>query len=252
MAENKYLLYIDILGFSELAKTNYSKVKKLFAIIDSLNAHSHGDFQSLVFSDTILIFNKTQPISDHDHEYIVMYACEFAQDLIFRCKSFDIQFRAILTYGEFYYEKLKNIEAYHGETLINAYGKEKSIQGLWLYIDKKIAKYNKIFATESFDKNLDFVFLLQDLERAKALGIEQFPVRWELVDPHFLYDFRDEVEILKMIKQNIGKQTDSRIRVKYLQTYELFRNRYPHMLSFLEGADFDFRAVSPDANWDQV
>ena len=181
-----------------------------------------------------------------------MYACEFAQDLIFRCKSLDIQFRAILTYGEFYYEKLKNIEAYHGKALIYAYEKEKSIQGLWLYMDKKIAHHNKIFATESFDKNLDFVFLLQDLEGARSLGIDQFPVRWELVDPHFLYDFRDEVEILKSVKENIVKQTDSRVRVKYLQTYELFRNRYPQMLSFLEANDLDFRAASPEANWDRI
>lgn len=251
MKENKYLLYIDILGFSDLAKTNYNKVKNLFAVIDSLNAHKHGDFQTLVFSDTILIFNKTAPLNSHDHEYIVMYLCEFAQDLIFRCKRLDIQFRAILTYGEFYFEKLKHIDAYHGTALIYAYEKEKNIQGLWLYMDKKIEQYNKIFATHSFDKDLNFVFLLQDLEGARKLKIDEFPVRWELVDPHFLYDFRDEVAILKMIKNNIDTQTDSRIRGKYLQTYDLFRNRYPQMLSFLESNDFDFRSVSPDANWER-
>ena len=214
MENLKYLLYIDILGFSNLAKSDYAKVTDLFAIVDSLNAHKHPGFQTVVFSDTILIFNKTQPITQHDHEYIVMYSCEFAQDLIFRCTKLNIQFRAILTHGEFYYEKLTNIEAYHGNALINSYNKEKEIAGLGLYIDKKISKYNKIFATAPFDKELDFVFLLQDIERAKSLGIENFPVPWELVDPHFLYDFREEVEILRVIKENCDTQLDSKIRSK--------------------------------------
>ncbi len=71
MEEFKYLLYIDILGFSNLTKKDYTKVKELFSIIDSLNAHKHFDFQTVVFSDTILIFNKAQPLSSHDHEYIL-------------------------------------------------------------------------------------------------------------------------------------------------------------------------------------
>lgn len=247
---SKYLLYIDILGFSQLAKTNYSKVQELFVVIDSLNAHKHGDFQTVVFSDTILIFNKIPPASIHDHEYIVMYACEFAQDLIFRCRDLNIQFRAILTYGQFHYEKLNNIEAYHGVALIYAYEKEKTIQGLWLYMDKRISKYNTIFARESFDQDLDFVFLLQDFERVKSLGLDNFPVSWELVDPHFLYDFRHEVEILGMIKENIAKQSDPRVKGKYLQTYELFKKRYKSMLTFLENNKFEFRSISPDANWE--
>lgn len=249
MKNLKYLLYVDILGFSNLAKADYNKVNELFAIINSLNAHEHRGFQTVVFSDTILVFNKTQPITQHDHEYIVMYSCEFAQDLMFRCRSLEIQFRAILTYGEFSYEKLSNIEAYHGIALINSYNKEKEINGLGLFIDKKIVHYNKIFATTQFDKDLDFVFLLQDIERARSLGFEIFPVSWELVDPHFLYDFREEVEILKIIKENCDNQLDSKIRGKYLQTYQLFKNRYKTLIDFLETHDFQFQAISPDANW---
>jgi len=250
MKELKYLLYIDILGFSNLAKSDYSKVTELFSAIDSLNAHSHPGFQTVVFSDTILIFNKTKPLTEHEHEYLVMYACEFAQDLIFRCKDLKIQFRAILTYGEFYYEKLTNIEAYHGNALIEAYNKEKEITGLWLYIDKRISHLNKIFSSISFDKDLDFVFLLQDFEKAKYMGLE-FPVPWELVDPYFLYDFRDEVEILKTVKENADHQLDSKVRSKYLQTYYLFKTRYKQQLEFLESHDFEYQAISPNAKWER-
>ncbi len=145
MENLKYLLYIDILGFSNLAKTDYNKVNELFAAIDSLNAHQHPGFQTVAFSDTILIFNKSLPITQYDHEYFVMFCCEFAQDLTFKCRKLDIQFRAILTCGEFSYEKLSNIEAYHGNALITSYLKEKEIIGLGLFIDKEISHYNKIF-----------------------------------------------------------------------------------------------------------
>lgn len=248
MENLKYLLYIDILGFSNLAKTDY-KVNELFATIDSLNVHQDPGFQTIAFSDTILIFNKIQPVSQKDHEDIVMYACEFAKDLTFRCRKLNIQFRAILSYGEFSYEKLTNIEAYHGNALINSYNKEKEITGLGLFIDKKISHFNKIFATTAFDKDLDFVFILQDIERAKSLGFENFPVPWELVDPYFLYDFREEVEILKIIRENCDAQLDSKIRSKYLQTYYLFKIRYKAMVEFLEANNFQFQAISPDANW---
>jgi hypothetical protein len=251
MENSKYLLYIDVLGFSNLAKSDYSKVQRLFAIIDSLNAHKHPGFQTVVFSDTILILNKVKPVTLHDHEYIVMYSCEFAQDLIFRCRELDIQFRAILTYGDFFYERLKNIEAYHGNALINAYNKEKDITGLWLYIDKKISKFNTIFASTPFDNDLDFVFLLQDIEGAKKMGIEDFPIDWQLIDPYFLYNFKEEVEILKTLKHNTENQVDSKIRAKYLQTYYLFKTRYKSLIEFLEQNNFQFQSISPDANWER-
>ncbi len=251
MKDHKYLLYIDILGFSNLAKTDYSKVRKLFSTIDTLNVHQHSGFQTIVFSDTILIFNKTPPVDLHDHEYIIMFACEFVQDLLFRCIGLNIQFKAILTHGEFYYEKLNHIETYHGNALINAYQKEKEITGMWLYIDKKISKYIKTFASTSFDNELDFVFLLQNIESVKSMGIDQFPVPQELVDPYFLYDFREEVEILKVIKENIDTQTDSKIRSKYLQTYHLLKTRYKSIIEFLEMNNFEFQTISPNANWER-
>lgn len=253
MKDYKYLLYIDILGFSDLAKSDYSKVKELFSTINELNVHKHYAFQTIVFSDTILIFNKIAPTSTHDHEYLVMYACEFVQDLIFRCRDLKIQFRAILTYDEFYYEKLENIEAYHGKALINAYNKEKEIMGLWLFMDKRILHYNKIFPSVEFDKDLDFVFLLQGIERLNRYDIKQFPIKPDLIEETFeLYDFKEEVQILKTIKDNVDTQQDSRIRAKYLQTYYLFKTRYKIIIETLEKSNFDYHKISPEANWDHL
>lgn len=46
-------MYIDILGFSNLIKQNVERIKKLFKIIDILNAHKHNAFKTITFSDTL-------------------------------------------------------------------------------------------------------------------------------------------------------------------------------------------------------
>ena len=54
----KTFLYIDILGFKNLVTSNTDKVESIFKIIDSLHVHKDIAFQTIVFSDTILVFNK--------------------------------------------------------------------------------------------------------------------------------------------------------------------------------------------------
>lgn len=251
MENQKYLLYIDILGFADLVKTDYDKIRLLFEKIDELNVHKHNAFQTIVFSDTILIVNKQLPKSIHEHEYLVMYACEFAQDLMFRCIDLEIQFRAILTYGEFYYEKLNNIEAYHGKALVNAYYKEKDINCLGLFIDKSILHYNIFFNTVSFDKDLHFVFLTKNIEHlcyfydAAHLPLDPFIIEKTGEFPYL----KEEVKILETLKRNIDTQIDSKIRSKYLQAYHFYFQRYKPFIDRLEKNNYDYKIVSPSANW---
>lgn len=248
---NKYLLYIDILGFSQLVEKNYGKVKKLFKIIDQLNVHRHGAFKTVVFSDTILTFNNVAPKDPADHEYLVMYACEFVQDLLLRSTDLQIQFRAVLTYGDFFYQRLQNVEEYHGKGLIKAYCQEKQISGIGMFIDKKLLTYNKIYRTLQFDEDFHFVFLTQALERLNAYGIPSFPIHERFFEDTLEFSFIDrELKVLKTIKENMDCQTDSKIRGKYLQTYHLYKLRYGTLIDFFEKNNFDFRAINPDADWD--
>jgi hypothetical protein len=250
MKEAKYLLYIDILGFSEMVKNDIMKVKMLFEIIDSLNAHKHNAYKTIVFSDTILIFNITTPLNQNDHEYLVMYSCEFIQDLIFKTIELDIQFRAILTFDEFYYENLKNLEAYYGMALINAYYKEKAISSIGLFIDKRINHYNKIFPTATFDKDLDFVFLLQTIERLHKSGEFKLPLDKVYISTGYdLFGLENEVRTLKNLHLNISKQTDSKIRCKYLEAYHHYKKRYKWLIDLFEDSNFDHTIISPEADW---
>ena len=251
MTDLKYLLYIDILGFADLVKSDYDKIRRLFKKIDELNVHRHNAFQTIVFSDTILIINKQAPRNTDEHEYLVMYACEFAQDLMFRCIDLEIQFRAILTYGEFYYEKLENIEAYHGKALVNAYYKEKDINCLGLFIDKSILQHNIIFKTTQFDKDLHFVFLTQNLERlCNFYDAAYLPLDPFLIDQADEFPYlKDEVKILETLKKNIDTQIDSKVRGKYLQAYHFYNQRYKIFIDQLEKNNFGYKIVSPTAQW---
>ena len=43
----KYLLYIDILGFGDMAMSDSARVKRLYSIFDSLNVHHHSGFRTI-------------------------------------------------------------------------------------------------------------------------------------------------------------------------------------------------------------
>jgi hypothetical protein len=117
----KYLLYIDMLGFSDLVRKR-GAVKKLYEIINTLTVHRHDAFKTIAFSDTFLVYNIVNPKTKHDRDYLVMYSCEFAQDLFYRLIGRDLHFRAYLTLGEFKINEFKNLKAFYGEALIDAYG----------------------------------------------------------------------------------------------------------------------------------
>lgn len=77
----RFLLYIDFLGFSDLVAENPKRIDMIYQIINSLNVHAHEAFKTIVFSDTVLVYNSELASSERNKKYLVMYACEFVQDL---------------------------------------------------------------------------------------------------------------------------------------------------------------------------
>src|ERR1700729_1500592 len=108
-AKQRFLLYIDILNFSSIA-LQPTRVEELYRIINSLNVHRHGVFNIIIFSDTILVYNKDGPSNLDDVNYLVMFLCEFAQDLHYRLVGSDIFFRAYITCGGFAHYPMENIK----------------------------------------------------------------------------------------------------------------------------------------------
>ena len=61
----KCFLYIDICGFSKMTKNCPEKIEKIFKILDTIKAHNHSGFRTIVFSDTILVFNEDDSHGDY-------------------------------------------------------------------------------------------------------------------------------------------------------------------------------------------
>ncbi len=245
MPNSKFLLYIDILGFKDLVNNNNDKINELFNCIDNLYINKHSFLKIIVFSDTILVFNPKEPGTKDYSNVTVMDLCEFAQHLLlYMCVDLKIHFRAILTKGEFYYSKLKNIESYYGKALNFAHEKEKEINGIGLFIDKGILNYNIIYPTIRFDDDFHFVYLTQNLSDLNEYFTIENPVIHASLNKMVL--LKPEIEMLKLIKDNIENQVDSKIRGKYLMTYHLYKIRYKEIIEYFEFSDFKYIVIGED------
>jgi hypothetical protein len=248
--EAKYLLYIDILGFGAMAGSDAGRVVRLYSIIDSLNVHRHSGFRTIVFSDTILVYNDFTPRDEQEHDYAVMFACEFAQDLLVRLVEQDVYFRALLEYGEFSSDKLTNIQSVFGPALVRAYQREKQLQAVGLFATAACVARNRVFPTERFQDDLYFVFLNQSLERLQRNTGGQLPS-----DPSYVDNTDDyhrilwDLSFLASVHRHMRGHSEQRVRAKHLATYDLYRRRYPDLLAALEAARFQPECICPTHDW---
>ncbi len=248
--DNKYFLYIDILGFSNLVKNEIDKVEELNKAIASLNVHDHYAFQTIVFPDTILVYNSVDPKSNHDHNYLVMYLCEFVQDLIHRLVGYEIYFRAIITNGNFNHYKLNEIDFYFGEALIEAYESEKDIKCTGLFIDKDCP--NDIFYQANYDSNYDFVFVIQGLNNLEDTYNGKFPIP-DIVaeDTDELWFAGPEMLYLEDIYSKTNHPNDD-VKKKFQNTWNLYENRYTRTTAHLVKNNFDLTTVNPKFDWQKL
>jgi hypothetical protein len=247
--ENKFLLYIDILGFSNLIEKNSHLVRNLYNLIDNLNAHNHDAFKVIVFSDTILIYNIEEALNINEAKYYVMFLVEFAQNLFYQFAGKRFFFRAVLTYGEFEHNNPQKVERFWGKALVTAYQMEKQIDSTGLFIDKYCNKYNYFFS-EPFNENLSFIYYTQSLEELILDWNGDLPIQAEyLIDSDIVPHLIKELVFLRDVFTIMRKHEDPKVRSKMLTTWDFYKRRYSKILTQLELADFDFKIVSNDCNW---
>lgn len=250
---DRYLLYIDILGFSDLVANSNSKINDLYEVIASLNVHHHPSFRAIIFSDTILVYNVEGQDTRYDRSYLVMYLCEFAQDLQHRLTAKDIFFRAVLVRGEFNHYELNQMPCFFGEALVRACRSEKNIQAIGLFMQNKIIADSDIFPSVQFDDEFSFVFITQSLTRLERNYGGQFPVSaWPIEGTDEIYLITPEVLYLKQLSYFAANHPVPQVRTKYERTLKLLRGQYPKTISFFEQNRFDVRAISPSANWSKA
>jgi len=247
----KYFLYIDILGFSSLVTQD--RVRDLYDRLDSLNAHRHSSFTTIVFSDTILIYNKDDLDWDEgDKTAIVSRLCEFAGDLFYRLISQDIHFRAYICCGEFVHSKMRHIEAFYGRALVQSYQRERDIQCTGLFIENELVSYIGEFESDQYDEHSHYVHLIAYLRQVR-FEEGSYPLDWNLIGPNELEVFIPyDITYLKNVHTHMSDMDlPPRVRVKYLSTWQMIQKRYRPLLELLERANFDARAVC-DTDWGPV
>lgn len=250
---NKYFLYIDILGFSNLVQSKDAKIDQLYNIIASLNVHSHDYFKAIIFSDTIIIYNLGDKFVNENRKYIVMYLCEFVQDLTSRLAGTDIVFRAIITYGEFIHYEINKIPCFYGQALIDTYNSEKQIQAIGLFIDNSCIDSCDIFHFEKFNHKYSYVFTTQSLDKIKEDFDSRFPIHEiEIEGTGLCWNLIPEILFLKYIYLNSINHSNLKIKKKYINTFKLFKKKYPKIIRLLISNGFNPKFISPKVNWDMI
>ena len=223
-------------------------VERIYAILNSLNVHRHYAFRRIIFSDTLLVYNSVKPRNRTEHNYLVWYLIEFAEDLHHRLTGLDLFFRGVLVFGDFNHHYLKNLECYYGSSLIEAYNIEKKIPSIGLFIDSKCNQYNQYFKTTPFNEKFHFVYLNRDLERLQVLSEGKLPVPPELMYDQFPFLIK-QVRFLQDINNIMKSHNDKKIRTKHLTAWNYYHKRYPDLLDALENSSFDIKVISPGFNW---
>lgn len=248
MIPERYLLYLDILGFSEMAKTP-ERVMNLYKIMDNLHVHSHKSFKSIVFSDTLLVYNVRAPRDQHDAKTCVMFLIEFAQDLLYRLIGRDYYFRAVLTKGEFLRHEFRNLDAFFGQALINAYNQEKDLIGVGLFLDNQLLAFNEIFPTQKNCPRFSYVFLTQHIERANSYGQSEFPFDGELLDSTTMnFPTFDQIQFLADVYKKAREHPVAKVRSKFQATWTFYELKFPGICNALQQSNFDCNAVA-NADW---
>lgn len=242
-------LYIDILGFKNLTLTNSPKIKKIFEIFDRLESHRHKHFfslQTVVFSDTVLIFNSSDTENKDVHLYVT-YLVEYAQKLFYKLAAINIYFRGVLTFGEFDFYQLKNIQAYYGSALVDACKEEKKLEGFGLFADKHISSEVVVLDKIEISDNFDFIILCQSLKNlySKTNGI--LPAEMNiLTDTDECYRIDEDLRFFREIEYLMNNHQDEKVRAKYCKVYEIYKNEFPEFFHKFESEGFIPSVINED------
>lgn len=239
----RVFLYIDILGFSSMVQKQPCKILKIFQIINGLSVYRHYAFKTIVFSDTILVFNDKDNFPNH---YYVTYLIEFAQQLFYRLLSIGVYFKGLITYGEFNFKQMNNIQAYWGEALIETYHDEKNLKGFGLFVNKKLSTDIVVFdKLDNIDDKYDFVLLCQSYINLYKSTQGKLTVEIEtLFDECMRID--EDLRFFREIKYIKDNCKIPKIADKYSMVYLWYKNHTYPLFKQLEDEDFFPSTLHPN------
>ncbi len=259
---DRFLLYVDLLGFSDLVMTKPEVVPRIFETLDSSPAHTHPDFTALQFSDTLLVFNEPAAISGNDKHYCAMFLCEFAQDLQHKLLGSNAFIRAIVTYGPLddsestSNRQLKNIRAVWGEALIKAYRSERNIQAIGTFVDTTVEPYMQVFEIHPYDlqERKERIWFVDTATYLRSFFSQDNNEDFSFAEQEVVLTANEgflikDLYYLKLLFENSHDTTYlPKIRAKYLTTWEIYRLKYRGLCKRLQEVNFDFSKII-DIDW---
>lgn len=217
----RVFLYIDILGFGDLVKNKSNKIEKIFKVFDKLNVFKHGSLKVIIFSDTILVFNKED---NWPTSYFITYLIEYVQELFYNLSWINVYFKGIITLGKFNYKELSNFKAYYGEALIETYEDEQRLEGFGLYINKNLSDDVVIFNKTEFNERYDYILLCQSLINLYKFTSGVLPINIKILqetDTYFRID--EDLRFLREIEVYKNNYPNEKIRIKCQKVFDIYK-----------------------------
>ncbi len=250
-SHSKYLLYIDILGFSALVRKRPEVIPALYHIVATANMQKHGDFRTIVFSDTIVVYNACQ-LDGENQGFIVMFLCEFCQDLFYRLSAIDVFFRAVITQGEFEHFELGKSSCFYGAGLIEVYRREKQIKSVGTFLDSRLLSLNSTFETVFHSQDLQFVLLAPQISQLAELSWEGVPhVDFDRIPGSDALLLKREIKILEKMYMTMAQDRDPEVRSKHSVAWHYYLQRYGTIMARLVREKFDPSFIDELEEWDE-
>lgn len=175
-SKGRYILYLDILGFSDLVKSKGAELV-YETINNALMAFDHwdklnGQFQTLYFSDTFIFYQV--PEGYGDWAFLDVYA--IGSMLLSALLAKEIPARGVISFGQFnvQVDESEKHQTFFGGALIDAYQAEKKenwigisiLKSAWLPYEERNPGNIEIFQGEHvWLKRDDGILLLNPLQR---------------------------------------------------------------------------------------
>lgn len=235
---NRPFLYIDILAFGAMVKEKSPKIDYIFKVFDSLNVFHHPFLQTVIFSDTILVFPKDEEISQRSNDYFITYLIEYGQQLFYRLSPKNIYFKGIITYGDFNFKQMSNFQAYHGDALVETYKDESNLEGFGLYINQELKEDVVIFKTVPFDDKYEYVLLCQSFVNLSR-DIDKLPVDlniFQATDTYFRIE--EDLRFFREIHYIKDHHPIEKVRNKYQKVFDIYKTNISPLFAQLEADGF--------------
>lgn len=243
--ENRYVLFLDILGFKKIIETTYDKeedktdeIKKLYNSLKTITKTNinHGNSKRVTqFSDSIVVSFRDVEI----HEFSNLL--DDISYMLFLLAFEGVLCRGAIAYGKFYHDH----DYLFGPALVEAYETEsKAAMYPRVIIDKSVMdvfkeKSKSLLKKSSFKKNFVDSYLVEDFDDKLFIDYFTNPINFaDSIDIYINYLNK----LREVISNGLSKARSADIKVKY----GWMKQKFNRTLNELSDISLEDRTISQE------